>query len=155
MIAVSGTPGTGKTRLAKRIAKELGLDYVSLNDFSREHQLVVGRDRKRKTDEVDVGRLKRFRFRNAVLDGHFSHELGADVKIVLRLQPHKLKKRLERKGWSGRKVRENCEAEAMGIIAGEAPDAYQIVSDGKAFGKAMKAVRGKLKRTSYDFSGWL
>lgn len=154
LIAVSGTPGTGKTWLARRLAKELGLDYVSLNDFARENELVVGRDKKRGSDEVDVNKLKRFSFSDAVLDGHFSHELNADVKIVLRLHPRVLKKRLEAKGWNEKKVSENCEAEAMGIIAEEC-DCYEVLSDDDSLKNALAAIRGTLEKKHYDFSDWL
>lgn len=155
LIAVSGTPGTGKTRLSKRLARELGLDYVSLGEFAREHNLITGRDKKRQTDEVDVARLKRFKFSDAVLDGHFSHDLKADVKIILRLHPKKLSRRLKTKGWSEKKIRENCEAEAMGIIADEAKDSYEILSDRSMVDNALLAVKGKLKKTHYDFWDWL
>ncbi len=156
LIAVSGTPGTGKTTVAKWLARKLGLQYVSLNDYARKHGMVVGRDEKRKADEVDVDRLRKVKFEDAVLEGHFSHELLADVKIVLRLHPSKLEERLEEKGWGAEKIRENCEAEAMGIIAEEAgPEAYEVVSDENVLSNALKAVAGKLERRRYDFSDWL
>ncbi len=60
--------------------------------------------------------------RPLVLVGHFSHLLPVDLSIVLRCHPDILEKRLEAKGWRSAKVRENVEAEALGVITQEASE---------------------------------
>ena len=49
---------------------------------------------------------------------------GADKVIVLRVHPEILRKRLEERNYSESKIRENLEAEAMGVCTAEAFDEY-------------------------------
>ena len=58
-IAVSGTPGTGKTALSKKLAKRLNYHYLDVNRFISECRLYEGYDRKRKTKIVDVAKLNK------------------------------------------------------------------------------------------------
>ncbi|MDD1770996.1 MAG: adenylate kinase family protein [Methanomassiliicoccales archaeon] len=124
-LAISGTPGTGKTAVSKVLASR-GMNVVELNLFSREHGLIGALDRKRKTHEVDIRKLDaallKERAGDVVLIGHFAHLLTADPIIVLRTRPSVLEKRLEGRGYPESKVRENLEAEACDVILIEALD---------------------------------
>lgn len=118
--AVTGTPGVGKTS-ACAFVKSLPVVYV--NDLVEELGLICGYDRSRRTREVDVPKLRRAVARmkgDMVLEGHLSHLLGPEVAIVLRCSPRVLERRLRRKGWPDRKVRENVEAEAVDVVLIEA-----------------------------------
>lgn len=60
-----------------------------------------------------------------IFEGHVSHLLdGADRVIVLRVEPEILEKRLEGRGYSKSKIRENLEAEALGVCSSEAYGRY-------------------------------
>ena len=59
IIAASGTPGTGKTTLSKRLAKKLGYFYLDVNKLIIKNKLYEGYDKKRKTKVVDVSRLNK------------------------------------------------------------------------------------------------
>ena len=60
-----------------------------------------------------------------VFEGHLSHLCsGADKVIVLRVHPDILRERLEARGYSESKIRENLEAEALGVCSAEAFDEY-------------------------------
>ena len=48
-IVVSGTPGTGKTILSKKLARKLNYRYIDANKMIYVHRLSEGYDKKRKT----------------------------------------------------------------------------------------------------------
>ena len=64
IITVSGTPGVGKTYIAKKLAKAsrngfmTGLKYFDLNKYVKDKKLYDSYDRKAKTYDVDVNRLR-------------------------------------------------------------------------------------------------
>jgi len=63
-----------------------------------------------------------------ILEGHFSH-LIAGRAVVLRLHPRELRQRLEARGYSEKKVRENVEAEVLDVILVEAVERCGSVSE--------------------------
>ncbi|MCU0861170.1 MAG: AAA family ATPase, partial [Methanomassiliicoccales archaeon] len=56
MMALSGTPGTGKTTVGQELARR-GHQVIELHDFIESRGLLGKLDRKRRTREVDVGAL--------------------------------------------------------------------------------------------------
>jgi len=119
-IAVTGTPGVGKTSTCFRVK---GVRVVHVNELVDELGLASGYDRKRKTKEVDVAKLSRAVAGlggDILLEGHLSHLLKPDLAIVLRCSPKVLERRLRKKGWPESKVRENVEAEAVDVVLIEA-----------------------------------
>ena len=56
-IIVTGTPGTGKTALSKKLAKTLNLHYLDVNSIIKKYNLSEGYDRKRKTKIIDTKKL--------------------------------------------------------------------------------------------------
>jgi adenylate kinase len=121
-VAITGTPGTGKTSSCERLAKR-GYVVIDLDDVARKEGFIVGRDERRATDEVDVEALRehlRIPAKMAFLKSHYSHLMAVNVAIVLRCRPSVLRHRLEERGWSPEKVRENVEAEAIDVIVQEA-----------------------------------
>src|SRR3989338_7356909 len=59
IIAITGTPGTGKTALAKALAKKLNYKYVDVNKIINKHNISEGYDKKRKTKIIDVKKLNK------------------------------------------------------------------------------------------------
>ena len=59
VIIVTGTPGTGKTTLSKKLAKKLDFSYLDVNETIKKYKLSEGYDKKRKTKIVDVKKLNR------------------------------------------------------------------------------------------------
>lgn len=74
-----------------------------------------------KLTEMDTDEL-------TILEGHFSHYF-ADEAVVLRLMPSELKKRLEAREYSTKKIRENLESEALDVILVEAVEFCKRVSE--------------------------
>ncbi len=136
VIAVTGTPGTGKTTIAKRMAKEKGCKYLDVTKLVKENKIYDSYDRKKKAYDVDVKKLNKFlikmilaekaeKTKCLVIDSHLSHYLPAryvDLCIVAKTDLKKLKKRLEKRGYSAAKVRENMDAEIFDVCLNEAKE---------------------------------
>lgn len=125
-VALTGTPGVGKTSVADRLRLR-AIPNVNLGRFAQDNDLVDGFDDARMAAVVDPPRvaplLSRLTQKDTLLllDGHWSHEVpGVEHAIVLRLRPRDLQARLERRGWPAAKVRENLEAEGMDLVLQEA-----------------------------------
>jgi adenylate kinase len=131
-VAVTGTPGTGKTSACDVLARR-GYAVVDLDDVARRGGFIVGRDRARGSDEVDVDALRdhlRVPAKIAFVRSHYSHRMAVDLAVVLRCAPSVLRTRLEARGWPPEKVHENVEAEAIDVITQEAvsllPAVYEV-----------------------------
>jgi len=114
IIAVTGTPCTGKSVVSKKIAEILNYRYVDIGKFAEGHNLIIEEDRERETKIVDEKKLKKLLrpIDNAVIDGHYSELLDSDIIFVLRCPPRILKERLSKK-FSPKKVKENLLAEIL------------------------------------------
>lgn len=134
VIIVTGTPGTGKTELAKEISKTLNYEYIDVNDVVKKEKLVECYDSKRKTNVVDEEKLSKAlvkliqskKYANLVIDSHMSQCIPAkyvNLCVVTKCDLKILKKRLENKGYDKDKVRENLDAEIFDVCLTEADEA--------------------------------
>jgi adenylate kinase len=152
-IAITGTPGVGKTVVSKKLAKQMKYDLIELNDDIKKKKLYDYYDKKRKCFVVDVRKLNRYfkkiKGKNLIFDSHLSHTLnGINMIIVLRCRPNILQNRLHKKRWSKEKVRENTEAELIGLISWEARQTKKNVFDvdntrSKALNTIKQIINGK------------
>lgn len=126
-VALTGTPGTGKSTLAPIFAEELGLDVVSLSEHADE--FAVDYDEDRGVEEVDVEAMEEaFADReDVVFDGHVSHHLPVDQVVVLRCNPQELKRRLRERGYDREKAGENASSEALDLVSAEAIHRHDTV----------------------------
>ena len=135
VVIVTGTPGTGKTVLARKISKEYGHRYIDVNEVVRQHKLSEGYDKKRDTKIVDETRLAkvlekiikeaRKKKEKLVIDSHMSHCVNPKLVglcIVTKCDLKELERRLKRKGYSKAKTEENMECEIMDICYNEAKE---------------------------------
>lgn len=118
--ALTGTPGVGKSAVARRLAGRWRV--VEVRD------LAVERRAARRTGrgwEVDLGRLRRsLRDRPAgdadLFVGHLAHLLPVRGAVVLRCQPVELYRRLDRARRGRRRDRgENALAESLDLVGSE------------------------------------
>ena len=124
MIALSGTPGTGKTELSKEL-RSRGFKVLDLNEHIRNNGLLEERDEKRDTYCVDIDSLdmslEKYRPSDLFfIEGHISHCVECDLIIVIRCSPDILAARLSARGYSESKVKENVQAEILDVILCEA-----------------------------------
>ena len=125
-VALTGTPGTGKTTVATALEKH-GYTVISLFTYAKENYCIAGIDRKRGSQLIDVEKLEKTIQKNLSSDslvffeGHIAHLLRIMEKVILlRCHPEELRKRLRKKKWKAEKIKENIQAEIMDIILCEA-----------------------------------
>lgn len=136
IIALTGTPGTGKTTICGFIAEhsQYRKQYliIDLNKLVIDEKLYTEKDEARNSYNADMEKLEE-RVKqiisqapegmDVIMEGHLSHLLPADAIIVLRTHPVALRKRLgKRKEYSFEKVKENANAEALDVILVESAE---------------------------------
>ena len=131
IVIVTGTPGTGKTKLAKEISRKSGLKYVDVKEFIRKNKLAFEYDKERKCAVVDEKKLAKElivlikKNKNLVIDSHLSHFIPpkyVDLCIVTTCDLKTLAKRLKKRGYSKQKIRENLDAEIFDTCKTEAEE---------------------------------
>jgi len=138
-IALTGTPGTGKTSVAALLPYRV----IDINAIVK-GGLNLGIDLERGCLEADMEGLEMKLAEMdtdelTILEGHFSHYF-ADEAVVLRLVPSELRKRLEARGYSEAKIKENLESEALDVILIEAVEFCNRVSEIDTTGKTPREV---------------
>lgn len=127
-IFITGTPCTGKTTVASKLNGRL----IKINELAISHDFILGIDDEKGYKVIDVENLSDYVYslitncpEKLIFEGHLSHLCdGASKVIVLRVRPEILEKRLKARNYSEAKIRENLEAEAMGVCSMEAYDKY-------------------------------
>lgn len=127
-VAVTGTPGTGKTTATDRL--DTDLDVCHLNEVIKDEGLSTGVDEDRGSLVADLDALaERLDGREDVLfESHLAHHLDADRVVVLRAHPDTVVERLRERGDDDAKAYENAESEALDVILTEAVEAHGVES---------------------------
>ncbi|MBW2965775.1 AAA family ATPase [Candidatus Woesearchaeota archaeon] len=132
IITVSGTPGTGKTTLSKKLAKKLNYKYIDVKKVITKNKLKESYDKKRKTYIIDIKKLNPIlikfikQSKNLIIDSHLSHYLPKkyiDLCIITKCSLKTLEKRLKKKKYNKEKIRENLDCEIFDICLNEAKEA--------------------------------
>lgn len=140
VVAITGTPGTGKTTLANQLLKELSkkvsVKLMSQDELVKMTNSILYYDSFYGSHIVDVDIMKKG-FRNylkssearkydvILVDSHLSHELKADIVIVTKCDLRELRERLEKRGYPKNKIEDNIEAEIFDVCMQESLANYQ------------------------------
>jgi len=129
-LALTGTPGTGKTTVADLLTDGDGpsvdLRAIHLNDVLEREALYERVDEERDSYVADLGALRaHLDGRDDVLvESHLAHHVDADRVVVLRCRPDELAARLRERGAEESEVEENADSEALDVILGEAVERH-------------------------------
>ncbi|MCK5625806.1 adenylate kinase family protein, partial [Candidatus Bathyarchaeota archaeon] len=126
MIVITGTPGVGKTTIAKSLANKLNALHLSVGDLVRAENLILGVDVERQTLIADFKKLtKRINSiilqasQDVIVEGHYASDVTprnlVSYAFVLRRDPEDLKVKLKEKGFKEIKILENVTSELLDV----------------------------------------
>ena len=130
VIIVTGTPGTGKSYVSGLIQGHIGFERIDVNKLIEENNLCDDYDEQRQCKIIDIDKTVKILMNiikkgNFVVDSHFIHHIPVnkiDLCIVTKCDIKILKQRLDSRGYSQKKVRENLDAEIFDICLTEAEE---------------------------------
>lgn len=163
LIAVTGTPGTGKSAIAKKLSLLLDYVYLDGSKLVKTAKLAEKYDKKRKTAIVDPSLFTHavLKVRDSeakkgskglIVDSHLSHFLpkkAVAACIVLSCSLPELERRLAKRGYSKAKIRENLDAEIFDTIMVEAAESgHKIIKFDatKPTEKRIRMLAGRIRR---------
>ncbi|MFH0834790.1 MAG: AAA family ATPase [Candidatus Micrarchaeota archaeon] len=129
-LVITGTPGTGKTFLAKKLAEQEGAEYVDVKKIISQHKLYLDDE-----GTVDIKKLQRvlrplMRDGNVIAESHLLCEfpLPCERCVVLRCNPLVLEKRLAERRYPKQKLLDNLLCEALDYCLVNAEKHYRHVT---------------------------
>jgi adenylate kinase len=124
VIAISGTPGTGKSAVGNLLANQLNAEVIELGQVVKERQFHYGEDPERDSLIANIDSLQEYmvnRFQKSekliVVSGHFADLVPEEylkILVILRCHPITLTQRLRTRQWPKKKTLENIQAEILG-----------------------------------------
>ena len=127
-IIISGTPGCGKTSVARKLSCLINAEIISLNELAISDNFSFEFDKERNTYIVDfeiflpfvldkIKEIKNQNFQYLIIESHFSDIIPndyIDFAFILRCNPDELIKRLKERNYDIKKIMENVQAEILG-----------------------------------------
>ncbi len=153
-ILITGTPGTGKTSLAKWLSKKTGFKLINEKNFSlKKHiaefegkEIVIPLNKLKKNIEIELKKNA-----NLILEGHLLAEikLKVDICILLKANPEIIEKRLVKRKYSYEKALDNAFCEETSYCKKHARRNYKNiieVQNNSTLKKLQEKIIKELKR---------
>ncbi len=118
-LLITGTPGTGKTTIAKVLGEVFKAKVINEKDFALKNRL--GRFNDENELEIPLLPIQKkvnsflTKNKNVIFEGHVLSEvkIKVDAVIVLKIDPEDLEARLERRSYSPEKIMDNVFCEGI------------------------------------------
>jgi adenylate kinase len=125
-VALTGTPGTGKTTASERA--DTGLDVIHLNEVIEREDLYTDRDEDRGSLVADIDAVRDWLGdrEDVLVESHLAHHLDVEKVIVLRCHPEEIERRLEERDEPAETIAENADSEALDVILTEAVETHGL-----------------------------
>ncbi|KAL0244390.1 hypothetical protein GEMRC1_008474 [Eukaryota sp. GEM-RC1] len=131
-ILITGCPGVGKSTVASLLAEKTNLTYLNIGDLVKDQGLHEGWDEELQTYILDEDALINtlsgvIEETGYVVEFHSPSvfpEDWFDIVVVLTCINDVLYPRLEKRGYSERKISDNIEAEIMEVVLDEAYETF-------------------------------
>ena len=132
VILITGTPCTGKTTLAKKLAAKLNAQYINLTELAQKEHLTARKDKERDTTIINETKMRQklqqtiedAATADIVIDGHYAAAVTPKTNvtkiIVLRRNPIELRQLMQNSGFNQQKQDENLAAEILDVCLIEA-----------------------------------
>ncbi|MBR9683341.1 AAA family ATPase [Candidatus Woesearchaeota archaeon] len=127
-LIISGTPGTGKSTLAKFLAPKLKFHHLDIHRYYK--KISSGYSKKKQCYNIDLKKLEKLiqekltQHPNLIVDSHITHHLPkklVNLCIITKCSDLKeLKKRLQKRKYSQKKIEENIQCEIFDVCLAEA-----------------------------------
>ena len=158
LVIITGSPGTGKERLARLLAKRFAFDRLDLHQHYG--TISVDYNHRKQCYDLDLKKLeklvlqgKKKSVKGLIFDSHISHLLPkkmVDLCIVLtRSDLKKMRRRLKARKYSAKKIRENLDAEIFQVCLNEAKEndhkLQEFDADKKPYAEILNELIPKLR----------
>ncbi|XP_014216877.1 adenylate kinase isoenzyme 6 [Copidosoma floridanum] len=132
-ILITGTPGVGKSEMAKLLAERTSFTWLDVSKLAQEHKCLDGYDEEYQCPVLDDDKLldlmePMMSNGGKIVDYHgsdFFPERWFDIVFVLRTNNTILYDRLVARGYSGKKLRDNIDCEIFQTILDETKESYK------------------------------
>jgi len=122
VIVITGTPGTGKTSVARKVAERLKCRVIGLSEFAIKKNLVTRYIEHLGSYDINPEKMKKALEEECkpgelvIIEGHVVDVIPAEyveLAIVFRLNPLELEKRLKERGYTEEKILINVQSEIL------------------------------------------